>query len=69
MIEESETLNVKSAESTFEEYSEIFKGMEIALIHGRMKNKDKQEVMEKLQKRKPEYTGIYYCNRSRGECA
>ncbi|MDR2879887.1 MAG: ATP-dependent DNA helicase RecG [Fusobacteriales bacterium] len=50
LIEESETLNVKSAESTFEEYSEIFKGMEIALIHGRMKNKDKQEVMEKFRK-------------------
>ena len=50
LIEESETLNVKSAESTFEEYSEIFRGMEIALIHGRMKNKDKQEVMEKFRK-------------------
>ena len=50
LIEESETLNVKSAEATFEEYSEIFQGMEIALIHGRMKNKDKQEVMEKFRK-------------------
>ena len=50
LIEESETLNVKSAESTFEEYSEIFQGMQIALIHGRMKNKDKQEVMEKFRK-------------------
>ena len=50
LIEESETLNVKSAESTFEEYSEIFQGMEIALIHGRMKNKDKQEIMEKFRK-------------------
>ena len=50
LVEESETLNVKSAEATFEEYSEIFSGMKIALIHGRMKNKDKQEVMEKFRK-------------------
>jgi ATP-dependent DNA helicase RecG len=50
LIEESETLNVKSAEATFEEYSEIFHGIGIALIHGRMKNKDKQEVMEKFRK-------------------
>ena len=50
LIEESETLNVKSAEATFEEYTEIFHGIGIALIHGRMKNKDKQEVMEKFRK-------------------
>ena len=50
LIEESETLNVKSAEATFEEYTEIFHGIGMALIHGRMKNKDKQEVMEKFRK-------------------
>ena len=50
LIEESETLNVKSAESTFEEYSGIFKNRKIGLIHGRLKNKEKQEVMEKFRK-------------------
>lgn len=50
LIEESETLNVKSAEATFEEYSEIFPDVRLGLIHGKLKNKDKQEVMEKFRK-------------------
>ena len=50
LIEESETLNVKSAEATYEEYLEIFKNRKIALIHGKLKNKEKQEVMEEFRK-------------------
>ena len=50
LIEESETLNVKSAEETFEEYSRVFKSRRLGLIHGRQKNVEKQQVMRKFKK-------------------
>ena len=50
LIEESETLNVKSAEATYAEYLEIFKNRRVALIHGKLKNKEKQEIMEEFRK-------------------
>ena len=50
LIEESETLNVKSAEETFEEYSSIFRERKLALIHGKQKNIEKQEIMRKFKK-------------------
>ena len=50
LIEESETLNVKSAQETFEEYSGIFPDRRIGLIHGKQNYKEKQEVMSKFKK-------------------
>ena len=50
LIEESETLNVKSAQQTFEEYSEVFSNRRLGLIHGRQSYKEKQEVMRKFKK-------------------
>lgn len=50
LIEESEALNVKSAQETFEEYSQIFKNYKLGLIHGKQKNSEKQEVMLKFKK-------------------
>ena len=52
LIEESETLNVKSAQETFEEYKDIFPNRRIDIIHGRQKYKVKQEVMEKFKNHK-----------------
>lgn len=49
LIDESEVLNVKSAQETFEEYAKIFKDRRIALMHGRLKSKEKQEIMEKFK--------------------
>ncbi|RKW36240.1 MAG: ATP-dependent DNA helicase RecG [Leptotrichia sp.] len=49
LIEESETLNVKSAQETFEEYKDIFPNRRIDIIHGRQKYKEKQEVMEEFK--------------------
>ncbi|MDO5088270.1 MAG: ATP-dependent DNA helicase RecG [Leptotrichiaceae bacterium] len=49
LIEESETLNVKSAQETYEEYKEIFPNRRSALIHGRQKYKEKQEIMRKFK--------------------
>lgn len=50
LIEESETLNVKSALVTYEEYLDIFKNRKLGLIHGKLKSKEKQEVMEEFRK-------------------
>ena len=52
LIEESETLNVKSAQETFEEYKDIFPNRRIDIIHGRQKYKEKQEVMEEFKNHK-----------------
>ena len=49
LIEESETLNVKSAQETFEEYRHIFSDKRIGLIHGRQTYKEKQDVMKKFK--------------------
>lgn len=51
LIEESESLNVKSATELFEELShEELKGYTIGLLHGRMKNTEKEEMMQKFKK-------------------
>ncbi|MBO6179778.1 MAG: ATP-dependent DNA helicase RecG [Selenomonadaceae bacterium] len=47
LVEESETLDLPSAEEIYEELKGgIFKDIPCALIHGRMKDKDKEDVME-----------------------
>ena len=52
LIEDSEVLNVKSAQQTFEEYSKIFKNRKIALMHGKLKSKEKQDIMEEFKEGK-----------------
>ena len=49
LIEESETLNVKSAQETYEEYISIFPNRKIGLMHGRQNCKEKQKVMEQFK--------------------
>jgi len=53
LIEESESLsleNVKAAENEFNSLKTgIFKGLSIGLLHGRMKPKEKQEVIDKFR--------------------
>ena len=50
LIEESETLNVKSAQETYEEYLSIFPNRKIGLMHGQQTYKEKQKVMEEFKK-------------------
>lgn len=49
LIEESETLNVKSAQETYDEYSNIFPDRRLGLIHGRQSYKEKQDIMRKFK--------------------
>ena len=48
LIEESEVLDVKSAEELYEEISARFPQYAVALLHGAMKQKEKDAVMERF---------------------
>lgn len=48
LVEESETLEVVSAEDRFAELRQVF-GDQVALVHGRMSSAAKQEVMERFK--------------------
>ncbi|MCE9624508.1 MAG: ATP-dependent DNA helicase RecG [Deltaproteobacteria bacterium] len=48
LIEESEKLDLKDATKAFEKLKEIFKEFKIDMLHGRMKNLQKEEVMKRF---------------------
>jgi len=45
LIEESETLQLRTAEETYERLSQMLKGLNVGLVHGRLKSEEKAEVM------------------------
>jgi len=52
LIEESDVLEVKSATQEYEKLkNEIYPNLKIGLLHGRMKPKEKEEIMQKFIKR------------------
>ena len=48
LIEESETLQLKTAEETFERLTATLPDVRVGLVHGRMKPAEKQDVMSKF---------------------
>ena len=48
LIEESEVLDVKSAEELYDEMKDRFSGYNVALLHGAMKQKEKDAIMERF---------------------
>ena len=48
LIEESETMDLKSAEELYEEISAKHPSMRVSLVHGAMKQEEKDAVMEKF---------------------
>ncbi len=52
LIEESEKLVVKSATELYDEMTNKFHELEIGLLHGKMKNSDKEDIMRKFKKNK-----------------
>lgn len=49
LIEESETLDINSAEELYESLKEVFKNYKVGLLHGKMKSKDKDEIMDSFK--------------------
>jgi len=45
VIEESEKVDLKSATEGFRKFSEVFKERRVALLHGRLKSKEKEQTM------------------------
>lgn len=45
LIENSSKIRANSAKQTYEEISDIFKEYKVALLHGRLSNKEKDEIM------------------------
>ena len=52
LIEESETLQLETAEQTFLDLSKYFVRHKVGLIHGRLSSNDKKEIMEKFKNNK-----------------
>lgn len=51
LVEESENIELDSAKETYEELSaNYFANYNLGLLHGKMKNKEKEEIMEKFYK-------------------
>ena len=50
LIEESEKLELKSAVSEWEKWKKFFPDKKVLLLHGRMKDSEKQRVMEEFKK-------------------
>ncbi|MAU50539.1 MAG: hypothetical protein CL499_04910 [Actinobacteria bacterium] len=51
LIDESDSLNVRSAEETFTRLSEeVFSDLRVELLHGRIKPNEKNKVMEKFRR-------------------
>lgn len=53
LIEESDKLGIKSAKTEFEHLQkEVFPDLNIGLLHGKMKAKEKEEIMKKMLEKK-----------------
>ena len=63
LVEENEEMDLKSVEKIYETYSkEVFPDYKVEYIHGKMKPKEKDSIMER-------YININNCNRSRSRCS
>jgi ATP-dependent DNA helicase RecG len=52
LVEESEALQCQAAEDVYRELSQLLRGVKVGLVHGRMKGKEKDAVMQKFTARK-----------------
>ncbi len=52
LVEENEELDLNSVEKLFEEYKNEFSNLNVAILHGKMKNKEKDEIMQDFKANK-----------------
>ena len=60
LVEESEELDLKAANIRYQHLDKIFK-KQVLLIHGRLKEKEKEKIMEKFSKRRVQNPSCHYC--------
>ena len=51
LVEESEEIDAKSVLELFEKYKEIFNGYTVEYLHGKLRPKEKDEIMERFKSR------------------
>ena len=51
LVEESEVMQCQAAEDVYRELSQLLRGVNVGLVHGRMKGKEKDAVMQAFVKR------------------
>ncbi len=49
LIEESEKLDLKAAQTEYEKWKDLFKDYKVLLLHGRMNDKEKASIMEEFK--------------------
>lgn len=49
LVEENEDLDLNSVESLYEEYKQEFSEYNVAILHGKMKNKEKDNIMQEFK--------------------
>ena len=49
LVEENEDLDLNSVEKLYEDYKKEFKEFNVAILHGKMKNKEKDEIMHEFK--------------------
>src|SRR5690606_40803252 len=49
LIEESEELTCQAAQTTYEELQQLLVGLQVGLVHGRMKPAEKAEIMQQFK--------------------
>lgn len=52
LVEENEDLDLNSVEKLYEEYKEVFKDYNVQILHGKMKNKEKDQIMTDFKENK-----------------
>ncbi|MGC9188399.1 MAG: ATP-dependent DNA helicase RecG [Sulfurihydrogenibium sp.] len=52
LIQESEKTDLKSAEEGFKHYQEVFKDYKVVLLHGKMKQEEKDRIMQEFKEGK-----------------
>ncbi len=65
LIEESDVLDFRAAESTATELAAALPSLRVALLHGRLSGREKAEVMESVQSRRDRSAGGDHRGRSR----
>lgn len=70
LVEESEEIDAKSVLELAEQYkNEVFKEYKVEYIHGKLKPKEKEEIMKEFKAREYRYFNIHNSYRSRSGCS